>query len=162
MKRRAAFFVLASALVFLPVSLHGATSPQSKVAGTNDLKSKAEEEVRAVENRRVAFVTANQIDSLARLLSDDLTYTHANGVTQTKEQLLAPLRSGEVRYHSIEHEDLQIRNFGDATLLRGFAKIKVTSKGKDLELRIRFTAVYAKELGQWKLLVWQSTLAEAK
>jgi len=147
-------------LLFVPAVMVLAQSAPKKTTAV-DPKQAIEDEVRAVESKRVAFLTTGRIDSVAAILSDDLTHTHAGGATQTKEELLAPLRSGEVGYQSMKHEDVQVRSYGDAVMMRGYTNVNVTAKGVPAAIRIRFTTIYAKEKGQWKMVVWQSTRADA-
>ena len=46
------------------------------------------EEILALETKRIAAMTRQDLDTLDGLLADDLTYTHSRGVTDTKASFL--------------------------------------------------------------------------
>ena len=114
------------------------------------------DEVRKVEQRRVEALTTRDYTTLENLLGDDLTYTHSNGRFQTKQQLLASLRSGDLEYRLMQHADVQVRPYGDTAVMTGRSRLKVISKAHSLDVPIRFTLVYVKRAGDWQLVAWQS------
>lgn len=118
---------------------------------------KAIAEVKEVERQRVQSLLRNDLTSLERFLADDLTYTHSSGLVDNKEQFLASLRAGAVRYEMMEHEEVQARAYGETIVLTGRSKVKVKVRGEALNLALRFTLVYARQGGQWRMAAWQST-----
>ncbi len=114
------------------------------------------EEVKKVEQRRVEALTSRDYAALEKLLGDDLTYTHSNGRFQTKPQLLASLRSGDLEYRLMQHADVQVRPYGDTAVMTGRSRLKVISKAHHLDVPIRFTLVYVTRDAQWQLVAWQS------
>ena len=55
-------------------------------------------------------------------------------------------------------DDRRVRLHGDATaIVSGTCRVQVTSSGRDLDLRLRFTELYVKQAGAWKMALWQST-----
>ena len=125
-------------------------------------KEKTVEQVREVERQRVQSLTGNDLTALERILADDMTYTHSNGLVDSKASFLASLRSGDVRYQMMEHEDVQVRIYKETAVMTGRTKVKVRSKGEDLNLQLRFTLVYAKQAGRWRMVAWQSTRLPAQ
>ena len=109
--------------------------------------------------RRFAAMMRADAAELAGYLAEDLTYTHSNGAVEDREQFLKSIASGTIRYRSIEPLDVRTRLYGDTAVLTGLARMQVTSGGKDLDLKVRFTSVYLREEGRWRLAVWQSTRA---
>ena len=90
--------------------------------------------------------------TLKRLLSDDLTYTHANGRTQDKaEYIAAVIKTG--RYESFAESETKIRMYGKTAILTGFVDVKIA--GADL-YRVRTIEVYIQNNGQWQLTAKQS------
>ena len=114
------------------------------------------DEVKKVEQRRVEALTSRDYATLEKLLADDLTYTHSNGRFQTKPQLLASLRAGDLEYRLMQHADVQVRPYGDTAVMTGRSRLKVISKAHHLEVPIRFTLVYVKRGGEWQMVAWQS------
>ena len=111
------------------------------------------EQVRQVEARRYDAMARNDLAALGDLLADDLTYTHSQGVVNTKAQMLASLESGALRYRSVTTDDVQIRVYGDAAVVTGAAVLAVTAGGHDVSVPVRFIAVYARQDGRWRLEV---------
>ena len=117
----------------------------------------AEEQVRQAERERLAALTSGELAVLERYLSDDLLYTHSSARVETKEEFLAALRSGELKYEAMNHEDLKVRVYGDMALLTGRSAVRVRSRGQENNLQIRFLAVYVRKAGRWQMAAWQST-----
>lgn len=118
-----------------------------------------EAEVRAADARRFAAMARADAAELGGLLADDLTYTHSNGLVEDRERFLKSIASGAIRYRSIEPADVRARLYGDTAVLTGSSRMKVASGGKDLDLTVRFTSVYVRQEGSWRLAAWQSTRA---
>ena len=50
-----------------------------------------------------------------------------------------------------------MRFHGDVAIVSGTCRVQVTSSGRDLDLKLRFTELYAKQAGAWKMALWHST-----
>ena len=137
-------------------------SAASLLARATNHQDKTTQDVREVERRRIQYLTGGDLTQLERLLSDDLIYTHSSGRVESKAQFLAALRSGEMKYEAMDHEDVQVRVYGDTAVLRGRSRVKLKSKGEDRNFPLRFTLVYAKQEGQWRMVAWQSTRLPAQ
>lgn len=117
----------------------------------------AREEILAADARRFAAMVQGDQAALEGLLADDLTYTHSNGQLETRAQFLESLRSGTMRYLSAEPSGQEVRLYGDTAVVTGRAEIKASLQGQELVLSLRFTEVWVKSGGAWKLAAWQST-----
>ncbi len=114
-------------------------------------------EVREAERARFQAMVQNDLAAVAQLLSDDLVYVHSAGEVESKQQFLERLRSGALRYRSIEPADVVVRLYGRVAVVTGRAAIGVTMGGSDRDLTIRYTSVYRATGDGWKLVSWQST-----
>ncbi|MCU1273672.1 MAG: SnoaL-like domain protein [Bryobacterales bacterium] len=94
---------------------------------------------------------------LDRLLSDDMTYTHSGGATDTKQQFLDGLRSGKRKYESIEFREVNVRQYGNAAIVTSRPQVHVISDGHDTRFSPRFLHVWVKQNGSWRLAAHQST-----
>lgn len=119
--------------------------------------AKAEEVVKAADAKRFEATTKNDLDTLASLLADDLTYTHSSASTDGKMQYLDSLRTGKSRYHTIEASDVRVRVYGTTAIVTGTAKVSVTSNGNLLNMSLRYTDVWVQRNNQWQMVAWQST-----
>ena len=46
---------------------------------------------------------------------------------------------------------------GDAGIVSGTCRIVVTAAGKDIDIRVRFTELWVKEGGRWRMVLWHAT-----
>lgn len=105
--------------------------------------------------RRRALV-AGDVATLSALLADGLRYGHANGTLQSKQELLASLASGALRYRAIRYETSEAREVGGAFVVSGSQTVEVTAGGRDITSESVFVAVYTHERGRWRLVAYQS------
>jgi hypothetical protein len=110
-----------------------------------------------LDKKRMQAMSEKDIATLESLLADDLIYTHSSARLDTKQSLIANMKSGATVYSSIEPSDVRAQDLGDAVVLTGVAWIKVVSSGKQLDFGVRFTDAYAKRNGRWQMVAWQST-----
>lgn len=111
----------------------------------------------AAEDRRYAAMLAADAGALAGLLSDGLVYTHTSGVRDTKQQLLAKIGGGDLRYVRLEHSVSQVVVLGDAALVIGEMHGDIVSGGQPKRLDNAVLAVWAAEDGGWRLAAFQPT-----
>ena len=116
-----------------------------------------EQEILALEEKRCAAMTANDIAALEKLFHDELIYTHSSAVVDTRASYLDVLKSGHTRYHSVQRSDEKVRVYGDSALVTGRAIIDVTVRGEKKHLDTRFLDVWTKTPQGWKFIGWQST-----
>jgi ketosteroid isomerase-like protein len=116
-----------------------------------------EQAVLDAQDRRVALTIAADVAALGAMMTDDLTYTHSSASVDSKADFLEALRSGKSRYKSLTFEERRVRFHGDTAIVSGTCRVQVTSGGRDLDLRLRFTELYARDGGAWKMALWQST-----
>jgi ketosteroid isomerase-like protein len=95
--------------------------------------------------------------ALNTILSDDLTYTHSSGETQTKAEFIASIRSKELQYHSIEFESAEARSYGNTAIISSHVRVQVTASGHDLSVHACFLHVWIKKNDHWQLVAHQAT-----
>lgn len=119
--------------------------------------SKVEREIQQLDSLRVQAMIHADSSTLARVLADDLTYTHTNGRVDTKAQLIASLVSGKLKYEAISYEQTQLRSYGTVAVNTGLVMMQVKAGEQRLRFQARFTSVYVKQGEHWQMAVWQST-----
>jgi ketosteroid isomerase-like protein len=110
-----------------------------------------------LDRKRMQAMSDKDLATLESLLADDLIYTHSSARVDSKQSLIANMKSGATVYSSIEPSEVKAQDLGDAVVLTGVAWIKVASQGKQLDFGVRFTDAYAKRGGRWQMVAWQST-----
>ena len=88
----------------------------------------------------------------------DAMYVHQSGGMDAggASTYIDRLRTKASVYHSIEHEDVLIRSYRDTAIVTGLSKVKMSLRGNDLDLEHRFTRVWVKDGGKWRLATNQS------
>jgi hypothetical protein len=134
-----------------------AVAAAATAAATLARAADAEKAVLAAEDQRFAATVGADIPTLDRMLTDDMTYTHATAAVDTKAELLAKLKDGTYDYKSITPEERTVRMYGDAAAVAGVAHVLVHARGRDIDVRLRYTELYVKQDGAWRLALWHST-----
>ena len=110
-----------------------------------------------IDRSRMQAMVAKDVAEFEALLAEDLVYTHSSARLDTKQSLIANMKSGATVYSSVEPSDVKAQDLGDVVVLTGAARIRVASQGKELDFTVRFTDAYARRNGRWQMVVWQST-----
>jgi ketosteroid isomerase-like protein len=95
---------------------------------------------------------AADVPALDRLISDDLLFTAPNGALATKEQDLTAHQTGSHRIREHEPLELRIRRVGsDVAIVSLLARMAVEVRGKLARGAFRYTRVWAREHGSWRI-----------
>ena len=115
--------------------------------------------VLAAQKERLQAMVRSDLDALGRLLPDDLTYTHASGVADTKASLLASIAAGKLKYKAFDPGQPRVRIYDNTAVLTGTATVQVESATiGPAPFQILFTDVYVRKPdGRWQAVAWQST-----
>ncbi|HSD25894.1 MAG TPA: nuclear transport factor 2 family protein [Vicinamibacteria bacterium] len=113
--------------------------------------------VTAAHDRRIVATISADLTGLDSMMTDDLTYTHSSGATETKAELLDALKTGKYVYREITPRDRKVRIHGNAAIVSGPCHVVIEPGGKRTEIDLYFTELYVKEGGRWRMALWQST-----
>lgn len=111
----------------------------------------------ALDSERAEAQIQRDFAALDRLLADDLTYIHASGLVQNKADFIADLKSNKRLYTSIKNSDVTVRLLKGVAVITARSDIHLVHEGKENDLSLRVTEVYAKRKGSWQLIAYQST-----
>jgi len=140
----------------LAAGLWLATAAAAPAAGPT-----VEATIQDLDAQRMQAMVRGDVDTLGRLLADDLTYTHASGIFDTKASLLSSIASGRLKYKSLERLDGSVRVYGPVAIATGHAAVQAQSAQLGaLALKLLFTDVWVRQAdGRWQMVAWQSTRA---
>ena len=113
--------------------------------------------IKALDAERMGAVVSGDLETLGRILADDLTYVHTSAAVDTKASIMDGISSGRLSYKKMAPRNVQVRDYGSSAVLRGQADVEVTSSGNDLTFSLEFTEVYVKGDAGWQMVAWQST-----
>ena len=120
--------------------------------GAGRVLADAAEDVRNLEQQRFAAYVQGDVAVLDRIFADDLVYFHSNGLSDPKSGVLQSFASGDLRISRFEAEDLQVREIGDVIVATALVHVELVNKGTAAKFDIRYSAIYANQRGQWRLV----------
>jgi len=118
---------------------------------------KAEQDVRQAERDRFAAMVKADTGALDKLLARELSYTHSNAQMQDKAGFIGDIKSGAIKYLSIDPSDTSVYVFGNAAVVTGGAAVHVIQNGTDLSIKIRYTNTQINRNGSWQMVAWEAT-----
>lgn len=109
------------------------------------------------DNWRNAILQKN-IVVLSSLLSDDYIGITAAGMLQSKDETLANLRSGAMRFTAIEFSDRKVRFYGQTALVTSRAEVTGNTPEGALSGSYRYTRVYIRDdHGVWHIVSFEAS-----
>jgi ketosteroid isomerase-like protein len=145
--------ILSVFVVLLSTSCSSSHQVKHKSGGQSD----NQEEVRQIENQWKQALLNQDSNVLRQILADEIVITTTNGVVESKSEFEADIRSGARKYHSLAFDDVKVSIYEDTAIVTGRAILKDSSFGQGSDHPGRFTRVYVKEQGRWKMVASQST-----
>ena len=117
----------------------------------------AADEKKAVEEAERAWaagITKNDFALLEKVLADDLHYSHSTGSVDTKASYIGNLRSGKMRYNSLEYDSLDVRILAPGVAMTTCrTRLNTASDGA---IKLALLHVFRKKGNQWQLVAHQS------
>ena len=92
----------------------------------------------------------------AALLADDYMGITAFGTLQSKDEMLASMRSGRLRFTVLDISDRKVRFYGATALVNSLADVQGVSPDGNLTGSYRYTHVYVRDAqGSWKIVSFE-------
>jgi ketosteroid isomerase-like protein len=108
--------------------------------------------IRKLDNERIQAQIHADAVALERIYADDFIGVGPSGTVRTKPQVISDFTSGDLRFQSITTEDVQVRVYGNAAVETGRSTMNGQDKGKSVPRDTRFTRVWVKQQGHWRLV----------
>ena len=97
----------------------------------------------------------SQNAALDRMTAPDYTFVTPTGTIQNREQRVAPIRSGDLKYDYAKYDEIQVRIYGEMAIVT--ARVKSELKGAPLNGQFRSTLTLFKVKGMWELVASQAS-----
>jgi hypothetical protein len=104
-----------------------------------------------LSKKKFGWMTQMKLDSLESILDERLLFVHSNGWTETKEEFIKDIKSGKLRYVSIDVAEASARIYTNTAIVTGKGKFKVLLDGSELIINLFYTEVYISKNGMWLL-----------
>jgi ketosteroid isomerase-like protein len=136
-------FAVVVILLTLASITHGQTS------------GKNQQELLSANQAYDAALVRGDAAALDRIYADEFIYTTPEGEVRNKAQQLAFTRSGELRLESGRSDDVRIRIYGNTAVMTGRFTAKGRFRNRVIDIQERYTAVWVKRRGAWRLVAEQ-------
>lgn len=98
------------------------------------------------------------VETMARLLSDDYIGITMNGQVVTKMQQLDRMRTRALSLAKINLDDMKVKLTGPTAVVLGRAEVDGTTDGEPIHGTYRYTRVYTRMAnGSWKITNFEAT-----
>lgn len=108
--------------------------------------------IRALETKLMDAYKQRQVEVFATLLDDDFVATFEDGSTYGKTGYLSYTASTSLRVEVSEMSDTKVRLHGNTAIITGAYHERGDFKGEAFDNHDRFTDVWMKEEGKWRLV----------
>jgi ketosteroid isomerase-like protein len=117
--------------------------------------SPAEQEIRLLEDQIGQAIVGRDTAFVERVWDEAFCYTGVRGERKTKADILAEIAAGSLKFTVMRFEDIDVRLHGDTAVVAGLAITQGQSPQGPIVGQFRYTRVYVKKSGQWKLVAFQ-------
>ena len=135
--------------LFLTVAPMGVGQTQS--ARGSDRTGVAEA-IRKLDNEHIQAQIHADATALDRIYAADFIGVGPSGRTRTKPQVISDFTSGELKFQSITTDEVQVRVYENTAVETGRSIMNGQDKGKTVPRDTRFTRVWIKQQGRWRLV----------
>lgn len=115
------------------------------------------DELVAIEASWSKAVVAKDSAAIGKIVAADWIGQNASGKAETKDKLLADMKSGVDSASAMTNHDVHVRIIGDIAIVQGADDEKSMHKGKDVSGTYTWTDIFQKRAGHWVAIASQST-----
>ncbi len=125
-------------------------------------RTSIEETIRKLDNERIQAQIHADATALDRIYAADFIGVGPSGTVRTKPQVISDFTSGSLKFQSITTDEVQVRVYGDTAVETGLSTMVGQDKDKTVPRDTRFTRVWVKQQGQWRLVANHYSLRSAR
>jgi ketosteroid isomerase-like protein len=116
-----------------------------------------EQSLMQLEQQMADALMKGDTATIDRHMADTFTFTAPDGMVQNKAQVLADVKSGDLKMTSTKYDDMKVQTYGDAAVVTYRSTDQGTYKGQDISGQYRWTDVFVKKGGQWQVVAGHGT-----
>ena len=117
-----------------------------------DQRRNVEQAIRRLDKERIQAQVHADAEALDRIYADDFIGVGPSGTVRTKPQVIADFTSGDLKFQSITTDEVQVRVYENTAVETGLSTMVGQDKGKTVPRDTRFTRVWVKQQGHWRLV----------
>jgi uncharacterized protein (TIGR02246 family) len=123
---------------------------QEQSAGTQ--ASSIEQAIKQLDGERIQAQVGADAAALDRIYADDFIGVGPSGTVRTKKQVISDFTSGTLKFQSITTDEVQVRVYENTAVETGLSTMNGKDKGTAVPSNTRFTRVWVKQQGRWRLV----------
>jgi uncharacterized protein (TIGR02246 family) len=127
-------------------------APGQEQSANRDQRSSVEQAIRQLDNERIQAQISADAAALERIYADDFIGVGPSGTVRTKAQVISDFTSGDLKFQSITTDEVQVRVYENTAVETGLSTMVGQDKGKAVLRDTRFTRVWVKQQGRWRLV----------
>ncbi len=144
------------ALAILILAMPLIVFSQTPDPGKNE-SSSVEQEILRLDAALFDALWRADVKDRERIAADDLIYTTYYGSALNKAEWLAHVTKPAPQNSKQIRDDLRVRLVGDTAIVNGRLMVKIVNPHSEGRGQHRYTNVYVKQQGRWKLIAAQVT-----
>jgi hypothetical protein len=137
------------AAAVLTVASIGVAQRQS---ATDSQQTSVEEVIKKLDDERIQAQIHSDATALDRIYAADFIGVGPSGRVRTKPQVISDFTSGDLKFQSITTDDVQVRVYENTAVETGRSTMIGQDKGQTVPRDTRFTRVWVKQQGHWRLV----------
>jgi len=123
-----------------------------KQGARRDQRRSVEQAIRQLDSERIQAQVGADAAALDRIYADDFIGIGPSGTVRTKAQVISDFTSGDLKFQSITTDDVRVRVYGNTAVETGRSTMNGQDRGKAVPRDNRFTRVWVKQRGRWRLV----------
>ena len=139
------------AIALLALSATSTALGQKQNAGSDQKKSIVQT-IRQLDSERIQAQIGADTVALNRIYADDFIGVGPSGRVRTKPQVISDFTSGDLKFQSITTDEVKVRVYENTAVETGLSTMLGQDKGKAVPRDTRFTRVWVKQQGHWRLV----------
>ena len=117
-----------------------------------DQRSSVEQAIKQLDNERIRAQIGADALALDRIYADDFIGVGPSGTVRTKAQVISDFTSGDLKFQSIVTDEVQVHVYENTAVETGLSTMSGQDKGKAVPRDTRFTRVWVRQEGRWRLV----------
>jgi len=134
---------------------HGMTAVEQTGRGSEG--GNAKQELKTLSNQAVQASLKGDSGFVEQYYADDAMVIHSDGKLLTKAQEIESIKSGNLKYESIDVRESNTLLYGNVAVVEAMSSVKGTLGGKPIGGDFRSTRTWVRRNGNWKCVAYQAT-----
>jgi ketosteroid isomerase-like protein len=140
--------------LFVAILALGQMPAYGEEKNSNDLKALDAKLTEAFKN--------HDVKTLENFAAPDMVVIDPLGRVHDRKQYFEHMEKGLAKISELSESDVKVKLYGNAGVVTGLLTLKAMVKDKDISGEYRWTRVYVKKGGEWKVVSEQHTYVHPK